>query len=122
MATDQKSAALLETLLTEAIKPNAEAIARIVLKGEIALVAYEADDKWCDALGVPRKTRVDVRVLPGRIRKSMIEHGDSVTSRWLRGGRTGRVFVVMHSGSLLVNFDGASGFSLEPGSTDEEAS
>lgn len=112
---------VIPELMEHAIKPNAEAIARIVLAGAVALVAYKPDPKWCKTLGLEPNTSVAVAVLPGPMRKAMIKNGDSVTSRWLRGGRTGRIFVVWNVGTLLVNFDGRE-FSLEPGSTDGETS
>jgi len=111
----------LADLMENAIKPNAEALAAIMLKGEVAIVAYKPDAKWCAALGLKPGTETAVSQMPGPFRKRMIEHGDSVTSRWLRGGRTGRLFAVMHAGSVLLNFtDGM--WSVEPGSTDGEAS
>lgn len=114
-------AEIIPELMDNAIKPNAEAIAAIILRGDIALVAYKPDAQWRTAFGVPPGD-VHIAVMPGPVRKRMIENGDSVTSRWLRGGRTGRVFVVWGPGTMLVNVDKNGAFSLELGSTDAEAS
>jgi hypothetical protein len=112
-------------LLMEVVASNDEAIATIVATGEIALVAVAPDAKWCQALGMPgmpnpSKSTVTMK-MPPSLRRSLIDHGDSVTSRWSRGGRTGRLFAIVQSGSFLLNWTG-QGWATEPGSLDSEAS
>lgn len=122
--TNQGPTEALRPLMEECIKPNAERLAKIMMAGEIAFAVYKPDAAWCKALGIPSGTHTAVAKMPGPVRKNLIEKGDSVTSRWARGGRTGRVFAIVNSGSVLLNFaEGANGgWSIEPGSTDGEAS
>ena len=106
-------------LMDNAIKPNADEIAKIIAVGDIALVAYQPSDGWADALRIPRGTYAAIAKLTSALRKRLVKNADSVTARWLEGHRLGRVFVVWGSGSALLNFrDGA--WSVEPGSTNGE--
>ena len=56
-----------------------------------------------------------------RLAASMRSYGDSVTPRWLASGQKGRVFVVVHDGTLLLNCDFEAGtIAIEPGSLDSQ--
>lgn len=118
----------LSRMLDAVIRPNAALIARLttapapgvccaVFEPDASLTAEAARDVGWDGehhvflLADEHRERIAV---------GCDEAGDVVTARWMRDrAREGRVFVMMHSATLLMNI-GPDGFSLEPGSTDAE--
>jgi hypothetical protein len=110
--------------ILERIKLHAERIAELSLSGAVAVVC---------APDVAPEVRVQLGANDGslafamsdEVRKAMIadclKRGDSATVRWLRADSSGRIFYVSGSGgTLLINFEPGKGYSIEPGSTDEE--
>jgi hypothetical protein len=114
-----KPSALLERLVKEGIEPNANAVAEIAARGEIAVVVFEPSDEWKDALRVHGWTGEAVFPMSEWMRRAM-STTDLVTERWVAGPRpkAARIFAVIDDDSLLVNKD-ARGFSIEPGSLEE---
>ena len=114
---------ILDRILNEGIIKNAEAIASIVSDGGIACVVYELREDVVDGardLGWDGET--PAFEMNEEKRKLMAfkcgQMGDVVTKKWLESERQGKIFVMAHAGTLLVNFDPEDGYSLEPGSTD----
>jgi hypothetical protein len=119
------SAKVLDAIFTHGIKPHADAIAEVVESGDIAIVVHRLRpdvERNARALGWDGVSPVFRMTESTRARMiaSSEAIADTVTARWLRAKRTGRVFVLSGVGSLLVNVD-EDGFSIEPGSTDERA-
>jgi hypothetical protein len=110
--------ALLARLVRDGIMPHAAAIAEIASRGEISIVVLEPSDAWKKALRIHGWKRQDVFTMSERVRRAL-SCADPVTESWVANPRsdTTRVFAVIHDTSLLVNSD-ASGFRIEPGSTD----
>ena len=117
---------VLQSLVEGCLVPNAEVLASLIGRGEVAVVVYNLDET--DAL-VQRAARdlgwdgpSPVFPLQGRLKKALIEESeqraDLVTARWLRGGRTGRIFLWTGRGTLLINYQPDAGYSVEPGSLD----
>ncbi len=111
----------LERILTEGIKPHADAIARIGEAGKIAGVVFELHR------GVPEDAarrlgwdgvRSTFTISRATARRT-IAHADQVTAAWVEQRTPGRtqIFLMVHAGTLLVNHDLGQGFSLEPYST-----
>lgn len=105
--------------LRELFKANFDALDEIMSTGEIAGFIWKVSPDVLKSFGVGPGEGPFVVKLPGSVRKNL-KNSDAVTSQWVRGGRTGRVFVVWTVGTLLVNFNNGIGWSLEPGSTDAE--
>lgn len=118
-ASRAEAAALFERLFKSGIQPHAQAITEILSRGEIAVVVFElhpSHRKAARAIGwkgkpvfpIPRATAY----------RMAMATGDEVTRRWVKREQgPGRIFVMMHLGTLLLNLDPETGFSLEPGST-----
>lgn len=117
---------LLQSIIEVCFVPNAGVLKGIIVRGEIAVVVYNLDEtdvlvqKFVQALGWDGTS--PVFPLEPRLRQALIEdseqRGDLFIARWLRGGRTGRIFLWTRRGALLVNYEPSEGYSLESGSLD----
>ena len=116
---------LMDRIVKKGFGENAEAIMPIIARNEIAVVVFELDPaNWSAA----RDFGWDGKSPVFKMSKSLIKNfargiranfpDDKATPRWLENGRFGRIFLLIHHGTLLVNFDPESGYSLEPGSDD----
>lgn len=122
-----------ERLLDEAIKPNAEALARILLDGDVAIVFFEVGD----GPSAMRKDAVDgARVLGWRgsrvevsrmTKRRAAKYADTIAriapsdpaAGWLR--RTSgpaRIYVCAHVGTICVDYDPGTGYRVAPGTDD----
>jgi hypothetical protein len=117
---------VLQRIIDNCFTPNASALAGIIGRGEVAVVVFEPDpvdavmkqalrDLGWDGASVVFQLAAGHKK---RLIADSVEHADLVTARWLRGGRTGRIFLWSGRGTLLINFQQGVGYSLEPGSTD----
>ncbi len=116
---------LHDRILAEGIKANVKTIAPIIEAGDVAVVVFEPDM----AVGnLAVYLGWNGRAPAFRLSEQRCEawahasegHGDRVTARWLRAKRFGRILVLAQDGSLLVNLSETLGYSLEPGSSDDE--
>jgi hypothetical protein len=117
---------LLCRLLAEGIIPNAGAIAEIVRENRISVLVFEPSDDtraaaislgWNDGTSVIQLSRKRAKRLAEGFRKM----GDSVSARWFERQRgPARIFVLIHDGTLLVNFEQGKGCSIEPRSADSD--
>ena len=115
---DMSATDILNRILNEAIKSNAEQIATIHLAGEVAVVVFEPGELVQAAMrscGWDGKASVFALSPAGA---KLLSTADHVTAAWLGGQRPGRILVAAHEGTLLINHDEDKGYSLEPGSTD----
>lgn len=112
---------LVSQILRDGIQPHADAIAKIGLKGGVVVVVFEPKEPWIEVLQAWEwKSRL-VFKLPRRAYRGLAT--DPVTERWLNrkfDGKTTRIFLVVHFGSLLINFEPGRGYWREPGSSDAE--
>jgi hypothetical protein len=123
-----ESMAIFNDLLDRFIKPNAESIAELALRKEVAvLVADVHSEEAREALralgwdGTATVFRLSHAARRRRAESCLNNYGDSVTHRWLtKPGKRGyaRVLVYHHAGTLLLNHTD-EGWALEPGSTDD---
>lgn len=126
---------LLERVYAEAIVPNADALARIFVERDVALVFYEiggpdaATDRMAregaKALGweggrveIGRLTQARAAMMADEIERS--NPGDVAGIAWFRRHSEGRLFVLVQAGTFCFDFVPGSGFSLAPGTTDAE--
>lgn len=122
LATAEEADNLLERLRRWVLLPNAEAIAPIIERGDIAGVVFNpTDPDLARSWGWDGATPV-FRISSG-VRKRVVrrfrEMGDKVSERWFDGKRNGRVFVLFEAGSFLVNITDEE-WGIEPGSLDAE--
>jgi hypothetical protein len=129
----EAACSIIDRVRHEAIGPNTEALLRIFADDGIAVVAFEPDELGRSML---RTIGAEGRaVFPlSRKGKRLLRTSDDVTRRWIdRKGGGGRILLVIHGGTLLLNagavvsIERASGTTsveivprLEPGSTDRE--
>jgi hypothetical protein len=111
-----------DLLMNKGIRPNAEAIARIGVDGDIAVLVVNpmgGTKRLAQALGWTPKRPV-LRL--ARSRMEALANADAVTASWVRRPRpdTLRIFVLMEHGTLLVNFEPNRGYYIEPGSSEIE--
>ena len=122
----RREASVMAHILENEIVPNAETIVSIHAKGRVALVVSpNLEPSYRNALRVPANGNCGV--LGSAARKVMIQQArrinDLVTARWLKGTRPGRIFYISKGGgTLLLNFDSESGFTVEPDSLNWRAS
>ena|ERR1044071_1867872 len=117
---------VMQPIIDNCFVPNADVLAGIIGRGEIAVAVYDLDEADAFMQQAVRDIGWDgtsaVFRLLARHRKRLIEHSeeyaDHVTARWLRGARTGRIFLWTGRGTLLINYQPGVGYSLEPGSLD----
>jgi len=120
-ASKAESIALMTRILEQGIKPHLDALAPILARGDIAVVFYECHDLKMARRWGWRRDRPAFE-MPERLRH-LLMRSDQVTRRWLSeepNPDKGRIFVFVHEGTFLVNFRPDEGYSLEPGSTDQE--
>jgi hypothetical protein len=117
---------VLQPIIDNCFTPHATELAAITDRGEIAVVVFDPDpastvmqqalrDLGWDGASVVFQLGAGLKK---RLIADSVEHADLVTARWLRGGRTGRIFLWTGRGTLLINFQQGVGYSLEPGSSD----
>jgi hypothetical protein len=124
--TTKPPSEVLQPIIDNCFRPNADALSKIIGRGEVAVVVFKLDESDALALQAARDIGWDgtsvVFQLAGHTKKRLIEvseqQADPVTARWLRGGRTGRIFLWTGRGTLLINYQPGAGYSVEPGSTD----
>ena len=118
-----KPGAMLDRLLEDGIKPHAKELVEIALRGEVAVVAFEADDMARPALeALGWRERPVFGITRTRAEKAAKGSSDHVWRAWAaRPSNTSclRIFVFMHRGTLLINHK-ADGFELEPGQGDQQ--
>ncbi len=116
---------LYKRILAEGIKANAKTIAPVISAGDVAVVVFEPTMAVASLAlrlgwnGQAPAFRLSEESCAGWAH-SLETLGDRVTARWLRAKRFGRILVLAQDGSLLVNLSETLGYSLEPGSSDEE--
>lgn len=119
---DDAQQKLFQGILDLGIKPNATEIGRIALKGQIACLVYDPEGEQSmqalNALGWDK--RAEVFALSKKAAKQLAT-ADNATKAWVERKSGGRIFVVAHRGTLLVNFEPGKGYWLEDGSTNAEA-
>ncbi len=126
---------LLDRVHAEAIMPNVDALARIFVERDVALVFYEigASDPATDSMvkeGARSMGWGGGRVEVGRLTQEQagrmadgIERsnpGDVAGIAWFRRHSEGRLFVMVQGGTFCFDFESGKGFSLAPGTTDAE--
>lgn len=126
---------LLDRVYAEAIMPNVDALARIFVERDVALVFYEiggpdpATDRMAKeaalALGwgggrveVGRLTHTQAGTMADEIERS--NPGDVAGIAWFRRHSEGRLFVLVQAGTFCFDFEPGNGFSIAPGTTDAE--
>lgn len=117
---------LWQRLTDRVLKPNAQNLAQIIYRGDIAVVLFEPFES---ALSCARSLGWDgerpiFRMSNGR-RKRLAHvweevHGDKAAARWLRQRRRGRIFLIVNGGTLCINYEPDHGFDIEPGTLDQE--
>jgi hypothetical protein len=117
-----KPGEILDRLLNEVLKPNAEELARIASRGEVAILACEPDADAREALEALRWRERPVfgitRTRGERMAKASTDH---VWQRWAArpsNMQCLRIFVFVQSGTLLAHFTPGRGFWLEPNQGD----
>lgn len=135
MSLNEPLGQLLDRMYAEAIIPNADALARIFVERDIALVFYEiggpdpATDRTAKegarALGwgggrveISRLTHARAGQLADEIERS--NPGDAAGIAWFRRHSEGRLFVLVQAGTFCFDFEPGNGFSIAPGTTDAE--
>ena len=126
---------LLNRVHAEAILPNVEALARIFVERDVALIFYEigGPDPVTDrtvkegarALGwgggsveIARLTHAQAGKMADEIERS--NPGDVAAISWFRRHSEGRLFVLVQAATFCVDFEPGKGFSIAPGTTDAE--
>jgi hypothetical protein len=108
--------------LEQAIKPYATEIAECCVgHGGLAVVVHAPDASVRDVLRKHGWDGEKVWAMPETLRQALA-YSDHVTGPWLERpwdeGDPLRIFLFSGSGTALLNFDPAAGWSVEPGSTD----
>lgn len=131
----QQLSQILDRVYDEAILPNADALARIFIERDVALVFYEigGPDPETDRMareGARAMGWEGGRVEIGRLTQARAEQmaaeiersnpGDVAGIAWFRRHSEGRLFVLVQAGTFCFDFDPGSGFTLAPGTTDAE--
>lgn len=112
---------ILGRLLNEAIKPHAERIAELAERRRFVAVVFEPHEdavKFARALGWDRSTPI-FGLRETRVRR--LAEIDHACERWFATKPCIdhiKAFVIMHRGTLLLNFEPDRGWYIEPGSTD----
>jgi hypothetical protein len=114
----------MQRILDEGIKPHATRIAEVCFgNGGLAVVVFELDEKSQSGLRQHGWRGEPVFPMPETMRRALTET-DHITGPWVaqrwRDGDPLRILLVVHQGSLLVNYALGRGFYIEPGSTDAE--
>jgi hypothetical protein len=108
----------------EGIEPHASRVARAHENGEVALVFLAVHSSSADAArmlgwrGGYRECISMNRTRAERFADAL--PSDDPCSKWLRGRRRGRIFVMVEAGNYCVNYKPVRGYSIEPGTTDRE--
>lgn len=110
---------LSKALHEEGIAPNAEAIARINLAGGLPVLVFQLHPSCRRGAKSMGWTGEAVFELSPAVQKRLAR-ADPVTRRWVQRKGTHRLFVLVHFGSLLLNFTPGEGWDLEPGSFQRE--
>lgn len=104
----------IKARIEAAILATVELSAPILARGDIAEVAIEGDRVAVVGIDRARAERI----------AAVLERDypqDVVSPRWFRRrGGPGRIFVTIHQGSFLFNFEPGRGYRLEPGSMDSD--
>jgi hypothetical protein len=121
MARSQQAS---ERLLNEAVKPNAEKIARIMFTGAVAVVVHALADEGAKEgarnLGWDGRSTV-FELSPAKLKwfASVLRGiGDSAAADWLMNGAPGRMFVMTGYGTLCLNHEVGRGWTAAPGTSD----
>ena len=119
---DLKSKAAMDRLL-DGMKASAEELAPIIARGHLAVFIFEPGELalkaatmmgWDGRCTAFRPHRKSLEALA----RNLDSRGDRIAARWLRSKHSGRIFVLMHEGTLCVNYS-AEGFAVEPGTLDQ---
>lgn len=122
ISTPQETREIQEVVSAYLIE-NQPDIQAVAVRGQIPIVVLDPSSQWELLLSQIGWDGASAVFPMGRVyRRVLAAHSDPTTARWLRR-TTGplRVFLVIHSGSLLLNIDPeAMTIRIEPGSTDAE--
>jgi hypothetical protein len=127
----RSTAAALNRLLEEGIKPHARTLAEIAAAGNVAIVVFDlaADDDLLQAAARAAgwDGRTAVFPMARDYKEQLAMEGDAVTAAWLTrepspdpSSRVLRIFVFTGRATFLVNYVPGRDYSFEPGSLDSE--
>ena len=131
-ASPEKSKAVLDRLLEEGIIPHATQISECWVAGALPVVAFKmtgiALAAWQAMFpGLDPTANPVVGIIAAELASSIKAGGglDFITEAWLQRAPTDDehpIYVMAHEGCLLVNHRMGHGFSIEPGSLDQDFS
>lgn len=122
--SDKRALRALFEEITKLLNEHEQEISRACSRGHVAVLVHELDAANVPALrsigwdGISSVFRMS-RAAAKRLAAGCSELGDKLTGRWLSRS-TPRVFLAMHTGTLLLNL-GRDEWSIEPGSTGRAA-
>lgn len=125
MTTDARSKLAADRILELGIKAHAELLVPILVTDAIAVAVFEPSPQirqvattlgWDGEAPVFRMSRA-VQKMAAR---SFADDGDHVSARWHAAKRPGRILMLVHSGTILINFTDEDGYRVEPGSRNAE--
>jgi hypothetical protein len=111
---------LMDRVLEQGVKPHAAEIAAIGLSGRFACLVFEPGDLHRKVVRTWGRTGEAVFPLsPEQVR--VLASTDRAALRWFSippDESKIKVFLLVHEGTLLINYEPGHGWSVEPGSTD----
>lgn len=124
----------LNRLLEEGIKPLSEKIATIHLNGDVAVLFFEIETGDSAEAKTAMASAKDLGWTGGRAEVAAMtktraaKFADAIATiaptdpaiAWLRGRKSGRIFVCVSAATLCVNFVPGTGFTIEPGTLDRQ--
>jgi hypothetical protein len=125
-ATPKEAEEILDRLLEEGIKPVAGGLAKFAAHGVIPIVVFEPGGETQRVLKLTfHGWKAGMRLIGITREEFARSFGtlDHVTEAWgsrIRPQGDVPIFMFVHDGTLLINFIDGKGYSLEPGSMDEE--
>lgn len=120
---DQKAGEVLNRLLQEGIKPHARRIAELGIQGRFACVVFEPGPTAITILKAMNRHSAGPVFALSECEVAMLAASDQVAERWFSSrpnARKQEIFAFVQEGTPLINHEHRLGFSLEPGSTDQE--
>ncbi len=119
-----KPGEILDRLLKDGFTPRAHTLAEIALRGEVAVVVFEAHgvaDKALEALGW--QGRPVFGITRTRAERAAKGSSDRTWRAWASrpsNAKCLRIFVFVNKGTLLVNYTPSGGYELEAGQGDQQ--
>lgn len=110
-------------IVDSVFRPYEETIHDILALGYIATVVHGVDEAIrgvTRALGA--RPEDGAYMMPRRTAERLAQalSHDPVARRWLTSGKPNRIFLIKDRGTMLFNYDPATGYTIEPGSLDTE--